>query len=322
MTPIISFAAVADSKIDAEAGVIRGVSLITVGPALGHGVAIDRKTLEQVKTAAELYTGGLKVKLDHSGGAGDIIGYIDTMRIEGDKLLGDLHLLQSSPHRTYILEIAQRIPDTFGLSIAFSGPSEVGSDKKTILQRCSEIYSVDLVSEPAANPDGFFSRKLKELESVMPKNEPSGTPQNNNPMNEEDKKAIGGMIESAVMALNDRLAKIEAGMAADASVDSAADTPAAMKAKNDMITNAANEGALAAIREFSKQFGAPAAPVASAEAVKPADAVKRSFEQIVADKSVELKGNKSAAISFAVKNHSAEYTDYRARVQSGELVKL
>ena len=65
-----------------------------------------------------------------------------------------------------------------------------------------------------------------------------------------------------------------------------------------------------------------AAPVASAEAVKPADAVKRSFEQIVADKSVELKGNKSAAISFAVKNHSAEYTDYRARVQSGEIVKL
>jgi hypothetical protein len=322
MTPIISFAAVADSKIDAEAGVIRGVSLITVGPALGHGVAIDRKTLEQVKTAAELYTGGLKVKLDHSGGAGDIIGYIDTMRIEGDKLLGDLHLLQSSPHRTYILEIAQRIPDTFGLSIAFSGPSEVGSDKKTILQRCSEIYSVDLVSEPAANPDGFFSRKLKELESVMPKNEPSGTPQNNNPMNEDDKKSIGGMIESAMMAMNDRLSKLESAMAPAVEVEDEKKEVAEMKAKNDMITNAANEGALAAIREFSKQFGAPAAPVASAEAVKPADAVKRSFEQIVADKSVELKGNKSAAISFAVKNHSAEYTDYRARVQSGEIVKL
>jgi hypothetical protein len=322
MTPIISFAAVADSKIDAEAGVIRGVSLITVGPALGHGVAIDRKTLEQVKTAAELYTGGLKVKLDHSGGAGDIIGYIDTMRIEGDKLLGDLHLLQSSPHRTYILEIAQRIPDTFGLSIAFSGPSEVGSDKKTILQRCSEIYSVDLVSEPAANPDGFFSRKLKELESVMPKNEPSGTPQNNNPMNEDDKKSIGGMIESAMMAMNDRLSKLESAMAPSVEVEVEKEKVAEMKAKTDMITNAANEGALAAIREFSKQFGAPAAPVASAEAVKPADAVKRSFEQIVADKSVELKGNKSAAISFAVKNHSAEYTDYRARVQSGEIVKL
>lgn len=323
MTPIISFAATTSSQIDAEAGVIRGVSLITVGPALGHGVAIDRKTLEQVKTAAELYAGGLKVKLDHSGGAGDIIGFIDTMRIEGDKLLGDLHLLQSSPHRTYILEIAQRIPDTFGLSIAFSGPSEVGADKKTILQRCSEIYSVDLVSEPAANPDGFFSRKLKEFEGVIPKNDPAGTPQNNNPMmTEEDKKAISGMIESSMMALNDRLAKIEAGMAADASVDSAVDAPAEMKAKSDMIACAANEGAMAAIREFSKQFGAPAAPVVSAEAVKPEVKSKQSFEQIVGEKTVELKGDKPSAIAFAIKNHSSEYADYRNRVQSGEIVKL
>ena len=157
---------------------------------------------------------------------------------------------------------------------------------------------------------------------MMPKNEPSGTPQNTNPMNEDDKKSIGGMIESAMMAMHDRLSKLESAMAPADKVEADDEKVAEMKAKNDMITNAANEGALAAIREFSKQFGAPAAPVASAEAVKPADAVKRSFEQIVADKSVELKGNKSAAISFAVKNHSAEYTDYRARVQSGEIVKL
>jgi hypothetical protein len=123
MEQVITFSASAGA-IDAEAGVIRGVSLITKGPALGHGVMIDEKTLEQVKKAAEQYAGGLKVKLDHSGGAGDIVGYIDALRIDGDKLLGDLHLLQSSPHRSYILEIAQRIPDTFGLSIAFSGPSE------------------------------------------------------------------------------------------------------------------------------------------------------------------------------------------------------
>jgi hypothetical protein len=129
MEQVITFSASAGA-IDAEAGVIRGVSLITKGPALGHGVMIDEKTLEQVKKAAEQYAGGLKVKLDHSGGAGDIVGYIDALRIDGDKLLGDLHLLQSSPHRSYILEIAQRIPDTFGLSIAFSGPSEKSARRR------------------------------------------------------------------------------------------------------------------------------------------------------------------------------------------------
>ena len=66
MEQVITFSASAGA-IDAEAGVIRGVSLITKGPALGHGVMIDEKTLEQVKKAAEQYAGGLKVKLDHSG---------------------------------------------------------------------------------------------------------------------------------------------------------------------------------------------------------------------------------------------------------------
>jgi len=151
MKPTICFATAAGS-VDAASGTIRGVSLITEGPALGHGVQVDRTTLEQVKIAAEQYEGGLKVKLDHNSGAGDIVGFIDNLRIDGAKLLGDLHLLQNSPHRAYILEIAEKIPDTFGLSIAFSGPSEMSADKKTVLQRCSEIYSVDIVSEPAANP--------------------------------------------------------------------------------------------------------------------------------------------------------------------------
>ena len=124
MEHVITFSAAAVGVIDAEAGVIRGVSLITRGPALGHGVMIDERTLEQVKSAAQQYSGGLKVKLNHSGGAGDIVGFIDELRISGKKLLGDLQLLESSPHRAYILEIAERIPDTFGLSIAFSGPSE------------------------------------------------------------------------------------------------------------------------------------------------------------------------------------------------------
>ena len=52
MEPVITFAASA-GVIDAQTGIIRGVSLITKGPALGHGVMIDDKTLEQVKTAAE-----------------------------------------------------------------------------------------------------------------------------------------------------------------------------------------------------------------------------------------------------------------------------
>jgi len=313
MEQVITFAA-STGAIDTEAGVIRGVSLITKGPALGHGVMIDDKTLEQVKTAAEQYAGGLKVKLDHSGGAGDIVGYIDALRIDGEKLLGDLHLLQNSPHRAYILEIAQRIPDTFGLSIAFSGPSEKSSDKLTTLQRCSEIYSVDLVSEPAANPSGFFARKLKQLQTGEIE-QPEAKIEIELPMNEEMKKAIEGMIQSAMMGMSDKIAKLESML------PPVEDKPAAMSAQNEVVQLAANTAALAAVKEFAKSVGAPAAPVASAEAPKPA-VQSQKFEEIVAAKASELKGDKSAAISFAIKNHADLYAAYRARVQGGEIVKL
>ena len=309
--PTITFAAAA-GQIDAASGVIRGVSLITEGPALGHGVMIDAKTIQQVKAAAEQYSGGLKVKLDHSGGAGDIIGYVDALRIEGKKLLGDLHLLENSPHRGYVLEIAEKIPDTFGLSIAFSGPVEMGADKRTVLQRCTEIYSVDLVSEPAANKDGLFSRmmsKFNDASGVSIEIEP--TPE----MNDDLKKAIAGMIDSAMMGMTDRLAKLES------MIPKPEDKPAAMSANNDVVALAAKQAAESALKEFAKTIGAPAAPAVSAEAPAKKEESK-SFESVVAAKAVELKGDKGAAISFAIKNNPELYAAYRSRVQAGELIKL
>ena len=106
-------------------------------------------------------------RCDHGGGAADIVGYLTDFRITGNKLIANFHVLQNTPHRAYIFEIADKIPDTFGMSIAFSGPTEMASDKKTVLQRCSEIYSCDLVSEHVErtnmNPGWFkfpLSRQL------------------------------------------------------------------------------------------------------------------------------------------------------------------
>lgn len=312
MKPTITFATAA-GQIDRAAGVIRGVSLISEGPALGHGVQVDAKTLEQVKNAAAQYEGGLKVKLDHSGGAGDIIGYVSNLRIDGSKLLGDLNLLENSPHRDYVLEIAEKIPDTFGLSIAFSGPTELASDKRTVLQRCSEIYSVDLVSEPAANRDGLFSRmmnKFNDASGVSIEIEP------NPEMNEEMKKAVADMIQSAMMAYGERLSKLESML------PKPEDKPAAMEAKKtESVELAAKEAAQAALKEFAKTIGAPAAPAVSSEAPAPKVEAK-TFEALVAEKTAELKGDKAAAISFCIKNNSDLYVAYRSRVQAGEKIKL
>jgi phage terminase small subunit len=48
------------------------------------------------------------------------------------------------------LELAEKMPDTFGLSVSFQGEPEGNK------ARCTKIRSVDLVADPAANPGGLF----------------------------------------------------------------------------------------------------------------------------------------------------------------------
>lgn len=144
--------------VDRTAGIIRGVSLATVGPARGHGVFCDEMTLTQLLGSARTFASGLKVKMDHGGGAGDIVGVLRDLRIDGTQLRGDLHLLRSYEKREYVLELAETMSDTFGLSVAFSGPTEERGGK--LFARCTEIYSCDLVADPAANPSGLFSARV------------------------------------------------------------------------------------------------------------------------------------------------------------------
>jgi hypothetical protein len=138
---------------------IRGVSVLTTGLAKGHNLQIDSQTLEQVKKCAESYKSGVKVNENHGAGIGDIVGKLTNFRIDetGQKLLADLTFLQSRFDRAkYYTDLAKEIPDSFGISISFSGDSEstgTGID----LARCNELYSADLVQHPASNPTGLFS---------------------------------------------------------------------------------------------------------------------------------------------------------------------
>ena len=157
--------ALLDGTIDAQAATITGVSVITVGEAKGHGMLIDAQTLLQVKEAAETYSGGLKVKTDHYTGFNEIVGTLKNFVIDGDQLRADLYLLKNHDATARILEMAELMPDTFGLSISFSGEHEEQGD--TVFARCSEIYSADLVDAPAANPTGLFSAKVDSEKKAM-----------------------------------------------------------------------------------------------------------------------------------------------------------
>ncbi len=155
------------SRIDAEAGIIYGVSVITEGEAQGAnaGTWIDKTTLSQIHAVASKFPDGVKVKLsqskEHDGSAGQIVGILKNFRTDGSQERADLHLLKASESRALILEMAATMPNEFGLSVVIPKECEKVDGRNCL--RCSDIYSIDLVESPAANK-GLFSKKDEEVE--------------------------------------------------------------------------------------------------------------------------------------------------------------
>jgi hypothetical protein len=193
MQKLTLFAAATGSRVDREYGILRGVSVITEGEAKGHGMIVDGVTIEQVKACAETYVDGLRVKMDHATGIDAMVGVLRDFQIDGIQLRADLHLIKSHEDFEKILEMAENMPGSFGLSISFSGesedvevpyddtekvepnsgelpPSVGGSVEIARAARCMEIYSADLVDQPAANPSGLFQVMPEDIkpEEVPP----------------------------------------------------------------------------------------------------------------------------------------------------------
>jgi len=154
--------ALESSKVDSHNGIIHGVSIITAGiSARGHDLEVDGTTLRQMKSCADAME-TVPVKWNHKSGADAVAGYLKNFRIEENKLKADWHLLKSHSQYSQAMEMAERMPGNVGLSAAFLGDDEiqrVGKDTKKFA-RCDELLSVDLVAQPAANPDGLFEAKL------------------------------------------------------------------------------------------------------------------------------------------------------------------
>ena len=148
------------ARVDADSGIIYGVSVITEGEAIGHQSWVDAVTLDQVSRVASEFRGGLRVNNNHRSDLFAASGFLKNFRIEKrdglSRVLADLHVLKSDANREKLLELADAGPDTFGLSVVMSGPHEK-RDGKTFL-RCDELLSADLVPSPAANPTGLFSK--------------------------------------------------------------------------------------------------------------------------------------------------------------------
>ena len=171
MDSLNQFSAIATrERIDGGSGIIYGVSVITKGEAQGKnaGTWIDDKTLSQICSVAKTYTDGVKVKLseskEHDGSVGQVCGALKNFTISGNRVRADLHLLKSDKSYDKILEMSSTMPSEFGLSVVIPKEIEKVNGKECL--RCSEIYSIDLVEAPAANPTGLFSQQPTSSMSI------------------------------------------------------------------------------------------------------------------------------------------------------------
>ena len=283
--------------------VIEGVSIISIGEAKGHGLYVDEQTLMEVKECAESYKGGVKVNLDHGAGIKDIVGFVNNFRIVGLQLLGDLNLLQTSPMRDYVLEISSKLPDTFGISIAFSGPiREVGGMD---FASCTELYSADLVQTPAANATGLFSFTAKQVDKFfqqMP--EDIVTPE----MPEKE----SGESEVTIVDLSKRMSALEEAFGMiktkmEAMIPS--EEPAAEPMKEEMAAELSAISKLEAkLDAIISNFGA--APVKASVVAEEKAEEKFDLKAIITQKTEEL-GSRTEAIRFAMRNHREAYIEAR-----------
>lgn len=174
-------------KIDREQYVLRNVSIIEKGPAIGHGFEVDDTMLAQVRDAINSSAKGSKSRLTHPGltecggrdGIEVTLGRVRDARIEAGKVRADLHLgryASKSPNgdlREYLLAIAEEDPELAGVSIAFASgepATEIvhearpeaeqiaSNDWRVTYGRVDQLVACDVVGDPAANTGGLLSR--------------------------------------------------------------------------------------------------------------------------------------------------------------------
>jgi hypothetical protein len=283
--PLELFSQFAGGTVSREKGLISGVSVISMGEARGHEMMVDALTLQQVKSCAELFKKGLKVKMDHYSGVDAIVGFLRNFKIEGEKLTADLQLLRTHPQREYVLELAEEISDNFGLSISFSGKHETIGEKR--FARCTEIYSADLVNEPAANASGLFEQpKEPQTVDIKPKD-----------MTPEEFKTL---LEASLKPISDRIQSLE---------DKNKPAPVVEKTAEQKTEEFEASVRLAVAKEVSK-LSVPA--VVAAPEVKNEEVKKKSFFELRDEKAVNGV-SKSQAHDELLKTAEglAAYKEYR-----------
>jgi hypothetical protein len=310
---------------------IPGVFILSEGEAKGHDLYVDSVSLEKAHSLMAKAKNGVKVKMNHGSGLDAVVGFARNPRIEGDKLVADLHLLKSSPHYNLIKEMASEAPDQFGVSLAFMNETETIKGKDYI--RPTKVESADLVSSPAANTSLFeqmvkFMKKdeklgyyaggmapQKDIQETIVEAEPHKWVDNKENKN-MDKKYMDEMSE-----LKARLEALEAAMKTPntektvAPSDKPDDTAKEAKQEGEPYSVEKDEqkkGFAEVLKATLIEFGIKPLTASPAVELSSKKEEPKTFEELVAAHS-DYKTSKLKAINAVMLSNPNEYAEAKAR---------
>ena len=153
-----------DVRVDAQAGVIRGVKLLGLESRNGR-----RYLPSALGEAAALYE-GVKVNVNHPKGSPlaardyqDRLGSIRNVRAAADGLFGDLHFNPKHALAEQLAWDAAHAPENVG----FSHNVEARTSRlrgQTVVEAILKVQSVDLVADPATTRSLYESAAAAKAE--------------------------------------------------------------------------------------------------------------------------------------------------------------
>jgi len=172
-----------NTRVDKDKGVIYNAAIVTVGPAKGHGVELEREFIDETVRQGNALRNGLKMRYGHptmsSTALGTFLGRAKNFRVDdsGQTPIARADLFISKEAKespqgdlySYVLGMAENESDMFGLSIVFKPGdqyqyNEAGdkitkgfSEDSTTFVEMKQLTHVDFVDDPAANDSGLFS---------------------------------------------------------------------------------------------------------------------------------------------------------------------
>jgi hypothetical protein len=323
--------------VDFDAGSISGVSVMSIGPALGHGITIDQEGLQQCLLACQS-RGKVRLIDKHDGEFEDIVGYVHNFRISEGKVIGDAQLFENHPRRRYVLEVADQIPTEFGLSIESDSNHIENPTGEGKLFRCSMVDAIALVPRPAANLTGLFSArkvdtrtktnpnkmdklkfsaKLKAAFTKLAEGEDSPEVEAivsavSEAVEEVVAEAVTEAVTQAGTATDEKLAKLEEPEMSEEDKKKAEEAAKLEEQKEEeRMTALAEKAAEKKVTQFTAELGIKRAPGSAGGFVVPDDKTKLAAE-ISAQKAAGAKSDGDALFKLA-RNKPELYNEFRAK---------